>query len=261
MISKTIKTSFLNSRGFLLDARLDFSKNNTLAQHTHFVVFCHCFTCTKETITTHRLSRLLARAGYAVLRFDFTGLGASECDFSQTTFASCQDDLRCAINFLANNYQAPVYLMGHSLGGTTVLSVGAEFSFIKALVCVASPSQPKHVLHHFGPFALTQLKQNNTAKFEVAGREYTLTPSFYKEVMALDLSPLLHAIDVPTLIFSIENDTLVSHDNALQIKHKVGKNAHIVSVKNSNHLLSTKQSTQEVAQKIIDWLTALPSTK
>jgi putative redox protein len=37
----------------------------------------HCFACSKELNVTSRLARGLASAGFAVLRFDFTGLGES----------------------------------------------------------------------------------------------------------------------------------------------------------------------------------------
>ena len=93
MKTKTIKCNFKNSRGHTLAARLDIpaalDTNNVRA--TTFIIFCHCFTCTKETITTFRLSRLLAEHGYAVLRFDFTGLGDSEGDFLGWSVSSAGD--------------------------------------------------------------------------------------------------------------------------------------------------------------------------
>ena len=164
MKTTTIKCSFKNLRGYLLDARMDMPAEEHGGQVSKSIIFCHCFTCTKETLTTFRLSRLLAAQGYTVLRFDFTGLGNSEGAFSETTFSTTQDDLRSAVTFLKNNGQQPVFLMGHSLGGTTALSIAQEFDFIKGVVTVASPSEPAHVLHHFG-HALTLLEQGISASF------------------------------------------------------------------------------------------------
>jgi len=83
MKTKTIKCNFKNSRGHTLAARLDIPAALDIdnLRATSFLIFCHCFTCTKETITTFRLSRLLAEHGHAVLRFDFTGLGAQRRRF------------------------------------------------------------------------------------------------------------------------------------------------------------------------------------
>ncbi|MCA9107135.1 MAG: hypothetical protein KDA83_17075, partial [Planctomycetales bacterium] len=48
-------------------------------------VAAHCFTCTKDLKTLVKLSRELVRRGIAVFRFDFTGLGESQGDFSTST--------------------------------------------------------------------------------------------------------------------------------------------------------------------------------
>ncbi len=253
MKTKSIKCNFKNSRGHTLDARLDapadIDSNNTLG----FIVFCHCFTCSKETITTFRLSRLLAEQGYGVLRFDFTGLGNSEGNFSTTTFSTTQDDLCSAIKFLNNNYQPPCFLMGHSLGGTTALSVAREHECVKAVVCLASPSKPEHVLHHFG-HALTLLEQNITASFEVAGQYFDIEPEFVDDVRNIDMKSYLSRLDKPVLIFDIENDALVGKDNAKEIQQWVKGETELITLKNTNHLLSDRQSSTDVAQKIVNWL-------
>ena len=43
-----------------------------------YVLFAHCFTCGKDIAAASRISRALVARGYAVLRFDFTGLGSSD---------------------------------------------------------------------------------------------------------------------------------------------------------------------------------------
>jgi alpha/beta superfamily hydrolase len=57
-----------------------------------------------------------------VLRFDFTGLGASEGDFANTNFSSNVADLVAAADFMRSEHQAPSLLIGHSLGGAAVLA-------------------------------------------------------------------------------------------------------------------------------------------
>ncbi len=253
MKTKSIKCNFKNSRGFALDARLDLPANIDIKKVATFIIFCHCFTCTKETITTFRLSRLLAEQGYAVLRFDFTGLGDSGGDFSSTTFSTTQDDLKCAINFLKDNYQAPSFLMGHSLGGTTALSVAQDYDFIKGVVTVASPSKPEHVLHHFG-HALTLLEQNIAASFEVAGQYYDIEPEFVEDVRNTNMQSVLSRLEKTVLIFSIENDAVVGEDNAKEIKQWVKGETQLIILRNTDHLLSDRESSADTAQKIIDWL-------
>jgi len=256
MKTQTIKCNFKNSQGFTLDARLDLPKkfdpvsNNILKA---FIIFSHCFTCSKETITTYRLGRLLAEQGYGVLRFDFMGLGNSEGDFATTTFASTQDDLNSAIGFLSEHYQAPKFLMGHSFGGTTALAIAQQHSNIKGVVTIASPSQPDHVLHHFG-HALTMLEQGFSSSFEVAGQFFDIEPAFVTDVRAIDMRIALAELDKPVLIFTIENDVLVSERNATEIALWTKGTTELVELKNTDHMLINKNTSTNVATKIINWM-------
>jgi len=256
MKTKTIKCNFSNSRGFILDARLDLPVDFDSNKVNAFIVFCHCFTCTKETITTFRLSRLLAEQGYGVLRFDFTGLGNSEGDFASSNFSTTQDDLNSAIDFLKINYQPPAFLMGHSLGGTTALSVAQDHDTIKGVVTVASPSDPEHVLHHFG-HALTLLEQNIPASFKVAGQYYELEPGFIDDVRNTDMQSRLLQLDKPVLVFNIENDALVGESNAKEIQQWAKGDVELINLEHTDHLLSNKQASVAVAEYIINWINTI----
>ena len=253
MKTKSIKCNFKNSRGFALDARLDVPADIDIKKVTQFIIFCHCFTCTKETITTFRLSRLLAEQGYGVLRFDFTGLGESEGDFASSNFSTTQDDLHSAINFLGKNYQMPSYLIGHSLGGTTALSIAQNYDNVKAVVTVASPSDPEHVLHHFG-FALTLLEQSIPASIKVASQYFDIQPEFIEDVRNTDMQSILSRLEKPVLIFNIENDAVVDEENAKEIQQWMKGEAELITIKNTDHLLADRQSSAAAAQKIIEWL-------
>ncbi len=256
MKTKTIKCNFKNSRGYKLDARLDIPADKNTDDISDFIIFCHCFTCSKETITTFRLSRLLAAQGYAVLRFDFTGLGNSEGDFSSSTFSTTQDDLDSAIKFLSKSYRPPSFLMGHSLGGTTAISIAQNYDFIKGAVTVASPSEPEHVRHHFGK-ALTLLEQNIATSFEVAGQHFDIEPEFVEDVRHVDMQLRLSELNKPVLVINIENDALVKESDSLQIQDWVSGEVALINVADSNHLLSNREATEFVASEIVQWISVI----
>ena len=217
-----------------------------------YAIASHCFTCSKDTITTYRISRLLAAKGIAVLRFDFTGLGNSKGDFASTGFSTEVADVHAAIGFLSEHFEAPSLLVGHSLGGTAMLEAAIDSEHIRAVVTIASPSQPDHVLHHFG-HALTLLEQGIAASIEVAGRHYDIDPAFVEDLRRYDMQQRLAALDKPVLIVKVLNDELVDGDNADEIAAWTRGPSRIITLDNADHLLSKKTDAEYVAEEIASW--------
>ena len=131
---KKIRLEFENSNGATLAGLLELPERST--EITGFGLFAHCFTCGKDIAAASRISRALAARGIAVLRFDFTGLGNSDGDFSNTNFSSNIEDLVHAAKALEAQYQAPQILIGHSLGGAAVLAAASRLDSIKAVVTI-----------------------------------------------------------------------------------------------------------------------------
>lgn len=248
--TRTEKIKFKNSSGFLLDARLDLPAD-TPTPGT-YAIFCHCFTCTKETITTFRISRLLAQHGIACLRFDFTGLGNSEGDFANTNFTTMVDDILAAATYLSDHHEAPEFLLGHSMGGTAALVASLRLDNIHGIVTIASPSKPDHVLHHLGQ-DLTLLEQNKPVSFNVAGQLYPMNPQFLNDVRHFDPKKLFGGIDKPVLIFNVKHDEMVSPDDAEEINRWVKGSSEIIMLETADHLLSDRSDTNSVVDEIIQW--------
>ena len=80
-----MKFDFNNKLGEKLSGRLELPSSGT---PKNFAIFAHCFTCSKDFVASKTISRSLTEQGFGVLRFDFTGLGNSEGDFSNTNFSS-----------------------------------------------------------------------------------------------------------------------------------------------------------------------------
>src|SRR6056297_578515 len=127
MSTRTVR--FPGAAGDTLAARLELPVDG---RPRATALFAHCFTCSKDLGAAVAITRELAAAGYAVLRFDFTGLGESEGDFADTDFTSNVDDLVVAADFLAERYEAPRILVGHSLGGAAVLQAAHRLDSVQA---------------------------------------------------------------------------------------------------------------------------------
>ena len=91
---------FLNAHGEKLAALLDRPDGPARA----VALFAHCFTCGKHNRAARHIAEGLKLHGIAVLRFDFTGIGASEGEFANTTFSSNADDLVAAADHLRRTF-------------------------------------------------------------------------------------------------------------------------------------------------------------
>lgn len=247
--TKSIKAVFTGNNGHRLDARLELPLEETKA----FIIFSHCFTCTKDIITAYRSSRILAKHGYAVLRFDFSGLGDSEGDFANCNFSTSVEDINGAIDYLTDNYSAPSILIGHSLGGTSSLASAINNDCITKIITIASPSQPAHVLHHFGN-ALHQLEQDIPASIAVAGTSYDINPQFVNDVRAWDMSVQLQQLNKSVLIFNVENDAVVGAKNANELQQWIAGETLLIDLHDTDHILSSKQANAIMVEKMIVWI-------
>lgn len=243
------RISFTGSQGYRLDARLDLPAGTPQA----YAIFSHCFTCTKETLATYRISRLLAKKGIAVLRFDFTGLGNSEGEFADTNFSSNIEDIICAEQYLRENHQPPSILLGHSLGGTAAFVAASQLPHIKAIITIASPSEPDHVLHHFEG-ALIQLNRGEASEIVVAGQRYKIKPQFVDDVKSYHVRHIISELDKALLIFHGPNDRLVDVDHSRLIFDAAEHPKSLVSLHTADHILSEREDNAYVADVIYSWL-------
>ena len=118
----TERFTFPNNEGHDLAAVLDLPGRKPRA----YALFAHCFTCGKDVLAARRIAAKLTEHGLAVVRFDFTGLGASEGEFANSDFTSNVEDLRAAAAAMRQRGMAPALLIGHSLGGAAVLAAAGD---------------------------------------------------------------------------------------------------------------------------------------
>ena len=93
-MAQSEKVEFEGAQGDMLAARLEMPAGEPRA----YALFAHCFTCSKDIFAASRIAGALAELGFAVLRFDFTGLGASDGEFANTNFSSNVGDLLKAVD-------------------------------------------------------------------------------------------------------------------------------------------------------------------
>jgi putative redox protein len=239
---------FPGADGQILAARLDLPDGPVRA----YALFAHCFSCSKDVLAASRTAQGLARHGIAVLRFDFTGLGASEGEFANTNFSSNIADLVAAAGYLRAEYAAPQLLVGHSLGGAAVLAAAAAVPETRAVATIAAPSDPHHVTGLFGPH-LDAIAEHGEARVRLAGREFTIRRQFIEDVAEHRLLEKVHALNLPLLVMHSPLDRTVAPADAMQIFEAARHPKSFVSLDSADHLLSRREDAHYVAGVIAAW--------
>jgi putative redox protein len=215
-------------------------------------LFAHCFTCSKDSLAATRISQALTGEGFAVLRFDFTGLGGSGGDFANTNFSSNVGDLVAAADFLRANYAAPALLIGHSLGGAAVLAAAHRIPESVAVATIGAPSEPAHVRHLLAP-AAAELTARGEAEIDLAGRRFHIRQQLLDDLAQAGAAEAIGRLRKALLIFHSPLDKTVGIDNAAQIFLAAKHPKSFVSLDQADHLVTRKEDALYIAQVLAAW--------
>jgi putative redox protein len=242
------RLDFMGAHGQKLAARLDSPETTVKA----YALFAHCFTCGKDVFAASRISQALTEHGIAVLRFDFTGLGASEGEFANTNFSSNIADLKAAADYLRQTREAPRILIGHSLGGAATLAVAGDVPEAQAVVTIAAPSDPAHVTHLFGD-QVDEITAQGEAMVQLAGRPFRIKRQFLEDVAEHGLRARIVALRKPLVVMHAPGDTTVGISNAVDIFTAAKHPKSFISLDTADHLLTKREDAIYVANIIAAW--------
>ncbi|MEO7495745.1 MAG: alpha/beta hydrolase [Massilia sp.] len=245
---RTTQYDFPGANGHKLAARLDAPDGPVKS----YALFAHCFTCGKDVLGASRIAHGLSEHGIGVLRFDFTGLGASEGDFADTNFSSNVADLVAAAGFMRAQLQAPSLLIGHSLGGAAVLAAAGDIPEARAVVTIAAPSEPAKVNAMFGD-SLAAIHQEGEAEVQLAGRPFTIKRQFVVDAAAHKLTDKIAHLQRALLVMHSPLDTTVDVSNAVAIFGAAKHPKSFVSLDDADHLLTGREDGKYVAGLIAAW--------
>ncbi len=201
------------------------------------VITSHGLLSSKDSEKYVALGEGLTKAGFAMLRFDFRGLGESEGKIEETTVSGRIADLSSAIQFLKSqkNLKYRIGLMGSSLGGYVSLMRASAEEKVRAIVTWSTPFHLDDVGSRKG--------EGDMAK---------LGDAFFEDIPKHRLLPLLPGVS-NCLVIHGEEDELVPVDQAWEIFHSLGAPKEIRILEGADHRITEPAHRQRAIDLTVEW--------
>jgi uncharacterized protein len=172
------------------------------------VILIHGFGITKsEYGMFDALAAKLSQNGFLVFRFDFSGCGESEGNYSETSLTKLKSDLSEIIKFVKSQPEVDnsrIGILGQSLGTATTITLGPN---AKSFVMLGSVSTPEDSLVEFfgegyNPDGISTKKRSN-------GSVTKIKPQFWKDFENHNLLESVKNIKSPIIFIHGGSDQLV----------------------------------------------------
>ena len=249
-LNKSEDVTIIGSQGHRLAAKLHRPPQRAKGS----ILLAHCFTCSKDLHTITRLASGLVDAGYAALRFDFTGLGESGGDFAKTSISANVADLTRAATTLIEMGFGPCGLVGHSLGGAASVLAAHRLKTVRSLVTISAPSSVEHVTHLFDD--VDELTMKGRATVTISGRSFDLNASFIEDLESHDVLDQVAELDRPYCMIHARDDTIVGFENAERLFAAAGQPKKLVALASGGHLFTDRAAAEEVLSATVAWFQA-----
>ncbi len=218
------------------------------------VVLAHCFTCSKSLKVTRNIATGIEDGGYAVLRFDFTGLGESEGDFADTSVSTNVQDLEAAATWMQARGFGACAMVGHSLGGAATLLAAGNLPDVRAVVALAAPFSPEHVRHLFSERDVEAALATGHAQVKIAGRAFELSAEFFHDLEEHCSPERIGALDRPLLVVHGTADTIVGIEEGERIFGAGKQPKWFAAIPEADHLFVRAEHGERAAGAIVRFL-------
>ncbi|MFQ6044912.1 MAG: alpha/beta hydrolase family protein [Gemmatimonadales bacterium] len=218
------------------------------------VVLSHCFTCSKSLKTTRSLSTGIEDGGYAVLRYDFTGLGESAGDFADTNVTTNVADIVAAASYLERRGLRPCALVGHSLGGAATLLAAPALPSVPAVAAIAAPFTPQHVRRLFSEADVERALSEGRIGVRIAGRRFEISAEFFRDLERHCTPDRIAELGRPLLVIHGTSDAIVGIAEGERIFDAAKQPRWFAAIPGADHLFVQERHARQVSRAIVNFL-------
>lgn len=246
MFHKNLKIK--NKRNKLLAVVLDIPKSNV----KDYVIFNHCFTCSKNYKIYNNISKILLENGYATIRYDMMGLGNSEGDFCDSSFTTNIEDLISVYEYIKENYKAPKFLIGHSLGGLISIKASKKLNSIEGIATIGSPFNFNNLIEIFSKYS-DEFDRKGYARISISGRDFNISNKFFREIKNEPIETMVQDFNKSIIIFHSDVDRVVNYKHGLKLFENINSHKNFITLKNVNHLVSERKDAYYIGNILSNW--------
>lgn len=249
------KIQFLNGNGLTLRGKI-----HEPPKYSAAVVVLHGFLGNCEYSVPANLGRDLEKAGYLVLRFDFSNTDSSDGKLEDKTMSSEAEDIKSAINFLEENYNfKDLVLIGHSTGAIDAVLYAYKDKRISKLIILSGVGSLRDAIKYdFTDEQIKELKEKGFFTLKREGRWYNnqkITKRFYDEYFTLDTLGSLNKFTKQVLIIHGEKDKSVPvKKDPIELYKAAREPKELYIVKEGDHMFTDEFCWKEVVRKIISFI-------
>ncbi|MBM7865981.1 alpha/beta fold hydrolase [Heliobacterium gestii] len=225
------------------------------------IVLCHGFCGTK--VGLHRIfvkaARTFAQAGYAVLRFDFSGCGDSDGEHGETTLERQVREARRAVETVAalpGIDPKRITLLGLSQGGCVAALAAPSLPFLEQVVLWAPVARPwNDITGLLGRELTERALRNGWADFG----GYAIGRTYLESLRKPDPVEAIRHVPVPLLVIHGTGDQEITWENTCKyhVSRKVAGLGHLTNtilVTGADHTFSSHEWEQLVFSQTLSWL-------
>jgi len=200
-----------------------------------------------------QLADSLARAGYAVARFDYRGLGESDGDFGEFTLGEGLADANAVLDTLVRTEgidPARIGIVGYSLGGAYAAELAASRSEVRAAALLAPVAYPARVFPtFFRPPHWEQLERDGRMDWLgwTVGRPFIESLNDLDPLAAMDRAGRSRGA---VLALHGSNDREVPIENAYAY---ASRGAGLYVLQDADHPFSSVRYKETLFEKVREW--------
>ena len=217
------------------------------------VVFGHCFTCSRHTRIIRQICSELAEKDVLALRFDFSGNGQSEGEFSASNYSKQIAEMQTATGVISEKGVHRIGLAGHSMGAVIAVLTAARIKTVKAVCALAGRLSGLNATNFFSKKQLKELEDTGKVSFNSRGRSLQLSTKFFADAKQYNLPETITSLQTPLMVVHGDADEIIPVQDAYLVKTMNPEYTELVVISGADHMFSAEMHRSQTSKLVVKW--------